>query len=61
MLAFKDGNQLNPEVENLNLISMKENMKRNSIHNYPEELKEIMMLKGYIKRQINKKQRNDNR
>lgn len=61
VLAFKDGNQLNPELENLHLISMKENMKRNSIHNYPQELKEIVMLKGYIKRQINKNKKNDNR
>ena len=61
VLAFKDGNSLNSVVENLHLISMKENMLRNSIHNYPEELKEIIMHKGYVKRQIKKNKKNDNR
>lgn len=54
VLAFKNGNQMNPELDNLELISMKENMLRNSIQNYPEDLKEIMMIKGRITRQINK-------
>lgn len=54
VIAFKNGNILNPELENLEIISMAENMKRNTIHNYPDDLKEILMLKGRIKRQINK-------
>lgn len=53
-LAFKDGNQLNPEIDNLELISMAENMRRNSIQNFPEDLKEVLQLKGQLQRQINK-------
>ncbi len=54
VISFKDGDSLNPVIENLELISMKENMLRNSIQNYPEDLKEIMLIKGRIKRQITK-------
>lgn len=54
VIAFKNGDVMNTELENLEIISMAENMKRNTIHNYPDDLKEILMLKGRIKRQINK-------
>lgn len=54
VIAFKNADVMNTELENLEIISMAENMKRNTIHNYPDDLKEILMLKGRIKRQINK-------
>ncbi|TEB41479.1 HNH endonuclease [Flavobacterium circumlabens] len=54
LVTFKDGDSLNTEIENLELITMEQNMLRNSIQNYPEDMKEIMLLKGQIKRQINK-------
>ncbi|TDO68766.1 HNH endonuclease [Flavobacterium chryseum] len=54
IIIFKDKNTLNTEIRNLEMITFVENMQRNSIQNYPEDLKEIMLLKGQIKRQINK-------
>lgn len=54
ILWFKDQNSLNPEVENLELITRAESMKRTSFHNYPEDLKEIINLKTQITKHINK-------
>lgn len=41
-LIFLDGNKLNCKIENLALISREENMKRNTIHRYPSEVKEAI-------------------
>lgn len=49
-LWFKDGNSLNADVENLELISRRENVKRNSGHHLPSELKETIKLKNKLKR-----------
>ncbi len=59
-ITFKDGNTFNFAVENLVCISYEDQMIQNSIHQYPEELKELLHIKGAITRQINKNQ-NDNR
>ena len=56
-VMFKDGNKQNCTLDNLYLASNAEKMKHNTIHNYPKELKEVMMLKGYVKREINKQKR----
>lgn len=50
ILAFKSGDTMNCEVENLMLITREQNMQRNTIHRYPDELKEVIRLKGKIKR-----------
>lgn len=54
-VTFIDGNTQNFELNNLQLISNQDLMSKNSLHNYPKELKEIMYLKTSLKRQINKK------
>lgn len=38
IVVFKDGNKQNCRIDNLELITRAENMIRNSVHNYPEEL-----------------------
>lgn len=53
-LIFIDGDQSNVSLDNLQLISEAENMKRNSLHNYPKEIKDLIQLKGALQRQINK-------
>lgn len=63
-VQFKNGNTQDVRLENLFLISKAEQLRdRNSIHaRYPEELKQLIRLKGSIKRQIteyNKKNRNN--
>lgn len=56
VLTFKDGNPANCELSNLMLITMKENMLRNSIQNYPPEIKSTIQLLSKLNRKINEKQ-----
>jgi len=55
-IIFKNGNTMDCNIDNLEFISNSELMKRNSLHNYPPEIKELIHIKGAIKRQINKLQ-----
>ena len=55
VVVFKDGNKKNIAIENLELISRSELMRRNSYHRYGEEIARLYQLKGAIKRQINKR------
>lgn len=57
VIAFKNGDKTDIILDNLECISMGENMLRNTIHNYPEDLKEVIYLKTSLKRQIKKKER----
>lgn len=54
-MAFKDGNKQNCDISNLELVSRIEMMKRNTIHNLPSDLKELVQLKGRLNKQINKR------
>lgn len=55
-LRFKDGDKLNIELENIELISRGENCRRNSIHHLPPLLKKTIMQLGVLKRKIREKQ-----
>lgn len=55
-LAFKDGNKTNRALENLELVTRSDLMRRNSVHNYGPEIARIHQLQGAITRQINKRQ-----
>lgn len=52
IVAFKDRNRSNCDIGNLELISCADNMRRNSIHRLPPELKEVLQLKAAIERRI---------
>ncbi|MBS1776013.1 MAG: HNH endonuclease [Bacteroidetes bacterium] len=56
IVVFKDRNPKNITIENLEMITLKENMRRNSIHNYPAEIKQVIRLNKKLKRAINEKQ-----
>lgn len=56
-IQFKDRNPLNCELDNLYIINRRDQMNDNSIHRYPQELVEVIRLKGTIKRRINKTKR----
>jgi hypothetical protein len=47
-VQFKDGNSLNCNINNLELISKNENMERNTINNLPQNLKDIILLNKQI-------------
>lgn len=56
-LVFKDGNKANVSLDNLELRTKAEMMLRNSVHNLPPELVEVIQLQGALKRKINGKYR----
>ena len=52
-IIFKDGNQLNCTIENLECISNIDLMKRNTIHRFPAELKSTIKLLSKLNKKIN--------
>lgn len=56
ILRFKDGDPLDIELDNLELISRAENMRRNTIHRYPMALKQAIRLVGKLNRSIREEQ-----
>ncbi len=55
-LRFKDRDSLNVELPNLELISRRDSLLRNTIHNLPPALKSSIQLLGQLKRRIREKQ-----
>lgn len=59
-LVFKDGDKHNCELDNLELVTKVEMMRRNNLHaRYPKELMKLIHLRGALQRQINKRIRNE--
>jgi hypothetical protein len=57
-VSFKDKDKTHIVLDNLELISRGELMKRNSYHyNYPKEIGELIQLRGAVQRQINRRER----
>jgi hypothetical protein len=54
-LAFKDGNTLNCNIENLEVISCAELMQHNSGKRFGPDLYRIIRLRGALNRKINKR------
>ncbi|MFO0414923.1 MAG: HNH endonuclease signature motif containing protein [Pseudomonadota bacterium] len=59
LVAFKDGNTLNCNIENLYLETVEQHMQRNTIHRYSPELKEVFRLVGKLKSKIAKYEKQD--
>jgi hypothetical protein len=53
-LVFKDGDTMNCDINNLELFSPADFMRKNSVHNLPKPLAQIVQLRGVLHRQINK-------
>jgi hypothetical protein len=53
IVAYKDGNYLNNDIDNLMLLTKKENMARNTIQRLPKELQQVMRLKCKLINKIN--------
>jgi hypothetical protein len=54
-VIFKDGNKTNRALDNLELITRADLMRRNTYHNYGKEIAALVQLKGAITRQINRR------
>ena len=52
LVVFKDNNTENTTIENLELITMTENMYRNSIHDYPREIIPSLILIKQLKNKL---------
>jgi hypothetical protein len=57
-VVFKDRNKQNITLDNLELIDRHEHMRRNTVHNLPEELREVLHIKKSITRKINQLEKN---
>lgn len=53
-VIFKDGNQANIFIDNLELVSNSDLMLRNSIHNYPDDIKLTIRALTKLKKTISK-------
>ena len=58
IVRFIDGNTRNCDISNLEMVSMKENMARNSIQRFPEEIQQIIKLTSKLNKTINGKKQN---
>ena len=58
VVSFKDGNSMNCDISNLELITMAENAIRNSIQRFPQEVQQIIKLNAKLKKKINGKKQN---
>lgn len=56
LVVFRDGNKTNLSIENLELVTRKEMMKRNTIQRFPPELKATIRTMGKLKRLIQEQQ-----
>ena len=52
IVVFKDGNRSHCEIENLELITREENMARNTISRWPEELQQTIKALNKLKKHI---------
>lgn len=53
-VIFKNGNSLDVRIENLECIDNAENLRRNSIRQYPQELRELILANNKLKKEIKK-------
>lgn len=54
-VVFKDGNRANCVLDNLELVSRRDLMRRNSVHNLPAPLVQAIQLLSAVKRQIRRR------
>lgn len=54
-IVFKSGDRTDIRLENLERVTRRELMLRNTIHNYPKPIAEAMQLLGALRRKINRK------
>lgn len=55
ILVFLDGDHRNFKITNFSPYTKAQNMQRNTYHNYPKEIAQLIQLQGAITRQLNKR------
>lgn len=65
LVRFRDGMKTfkadEITIDRLELVTMRENMARNTIHNYPPEIVSAMQMRGALTRAINRRERSTTR
>lgn len=56
IIVFKDKDKYNLNIDNLQMITKRENMLRNTVTKYPLELQQIIKLNNKLKTTLNEKQ-----
>ena len=59
IVIFRDGNKMNAELDNLECISRRENMRRNTVHRHGPEIAELSHMRAVLSRHINRRQRGE--
>jgi len=60
IIRFIDGNTMNYDLSNLECISMRENINKNTIQRFPKDLQQVIKLKSKLNKTINNgKKRNE--
>lgn len=54
-VVFKNGDKTDIRIENLELLTRRELMARNTVHNLPKALAQVVQLRGALVRQINRR------
>jgi hypothetical protein len=54
-VIFKNRDKADIRIDNLSLVSRADLMRRNSYHNYPQPIPQLIQLRGVLNRQINKR------
>ena len=58
-VTFKDGDKKHIVLDNLELISRAELMRRNTVHNLPPDLAQVIQLRGALNRRIRRMEREE--
>ena len=56
-LVFRNGNRADIRLDNLELVSIADMMRKNSIHNYPKQIAQLVQLRGALVRKINNRRK----
>jgi hypothetical protein len=63
MVRFRDGMKTfvasEITLDRLELVTLRENMLRNTIHNYPQPIPQLVQLRGQLTRKINRRMRDE--
>lgn len=57
VIVFRNGDRSQIDINNLELVHRRDLMARNTIHNLPPQLREVIDLKRHITRHINRKEK----
>lgn len=58
-LRFKDGDKTNVDASNLELVTRADVMRRNNVFQMPEEVRDVMVMRGMLNKAIRHREKKD--